>query len=144
MPVTVAPVPAPQVAATSEAASMTRAPGLSCLRSCAGDTAQVTLAGELDIATVPHLDGALRRAESDAPSVVLDLRELELMDFGAAQLLLAAHRRIRAAGGRLSVIRGPAEVEWFLALIGVDRELDFVDRPAAGGSLARGWEAGAA
>jgi anti-anti-sigma factor len=78
---------------------------------------------------VPRLDRALRRAESDAESIVLDLRELEFVDSSGAHLLLASDRRIREAGGRLVVVRGSDEVEWFFRLVGLDRELEVVDRP---------------
>jgi len=87
--------------------------------------------GELDIATVPELDRFLRATEVEAGSVVLDLRELELMDANAAQLIVEADRRIARAGGRLIVVRGSAMVDWFLQLIGVDRLLELVDRPPA-------------
>ena len=40
--------------------------------------------------------------------VVVDLRELEFIDTSAC-LLLEGHRRVRSAGGRMLVVRGPAE-----------------------------------
>jgi anti-anti-sigma factor len=92
---------------------------------------RVTVSGELDIATVPKLDRALRRAHSRAKLVILDLRELEFTDSSGAHLILTADRRIRRAGGRLVVVRGGAEVEWLFALIGLDRELELVDQPPA-------------
>jgi anti-anti-sigma factor len=91
----------------------------------------VAVTGELDIATVTRLDQALRRAETDAGLVVLDLRALEFIDSTGAHLVLAAARRIRQAGGRLVVVRGGEQVEWFFALIGIDAELEFVDWPSA-------------
>jgi hypothetical protein len=33
--------------------------------------------------------------------------------------------------GRLIVVRGSPEIEWFFALIGADRELEVVDWPPA-------------
>lgn len=108
-----------------------RLPGFSCVRSKVGEMWRVTVGGELDIATVPELDRSLRGAEIEAGAVVLDLRALELMDANAAQLLVDADRRIARAGGRLIVVRGSAMVDWFLALIGVDRLLELVDRPPA-------------
>lgn len=95
------------------------------------DASLVAVAGELDIATVPCLDQALRRAEADAALVVLDLRPLEFIDSSGAHLMLAADRRIRRAGGRLVVVRGGDQVEWFFALIGIDAALEFVDWPSA-------------
>ena len=97
----------------------------------AGDSARVAASGELDIATVPSLDGDLRRAEARADRVVLDLREVEFVDSSAAHLILAADRRIRRAGGELVVLLGSPEVQWFFALIGLDRELQLVARPPA-------------
>ena len=91
-------------------------------------TAQiVTVAGVLDVARVAELAGELRRAGGRAEFVVIDLRRLEFIDSSGVNLLLAAHRRVRGFGGRMLVVNGPAKIEWFFALIGVDRELEFVD-----------------
>lgn len=106
-----------------------RSPGFSCLRSETEHTVCLTVDGELDIATVPELDRALRRAEADADLVVLDLRALDFMDSSGAHLLVATDRRIRRAGGRLAVVRGPAEIEWFFELIRIDRQLGLVEEP---------------
>ncbi|MDP9346795.1 MAG: STAS domain-containing protein [Actinomycetota bacterium] len=96
-----------------------------------GDAIHVVVRGELDIAAVPQLDIALRRAQAVADAVVLDLRELQFIDSSGAQLILAADRRIRWSGGRLIVVRGPAEIDWFLALVGMDELLELVDRTNA-------------
>lgn len=92
---------------------------------------RVVVSGELDIATVGAFDDALRQAEADAALVVLDLRELDFVDCSSAALMLAAHRRISEAGGRLGVVRGPPQIDWYFELIGLDRELELVDRPPA-------------
>jgi anti-anti-sigma factor len=62
--------------------------------------------------------------------VVLDLRAVEFFDGSAAAVVLAADRRIRGSGGRLLVVRGPAEVDWVFELIGLDRHLELVDWPS--------------
>ena len=98
----------------------------------ADDAAYIAIAGELDIATVPALDRDLRLAEAGTPLVVLDLRELEFIDSSGTHLLLATHRRMCAAGGRLVVVRGAPEVTWLLELIGLDLELELVDWPPPG------------
>ena len=98
----------------------------------ADSAAIVTVAGELDIARVADLDCELRRAEAHAELVLVDLRALEFIDSSGARLLVAAHRRIRGADGRMLVVRGPAEIDWFFALIGIDRELELVDWPPVG------------
>lgn len=111
------------------------APPLSCLSSSSGVRGRVTVSGELDITGVPQLDGALRAAEQDAETVVLDLRRAEFIDFSAAQLMLATDRRLREAGRRLLVVRAPAEIQLYLTLTGMDRELTLIDRaPAATGA----------
>jgi anti-anti-sigma factor len=97
---------------------------------------RIAVAGELDIATVPELELALRAAEGVAALVVVDLRRLELTDSSGVRLLLAADRHIRESGGRLVVIRGPFEVEWLFGLLGVDRELELVDQAQATASAA--------
>jgi len=92
----------------------------------------VTARGELDIATVPALDGKLRAAEHATPVVVLDLRPLEFIDSSGAALILSTDRRLRRAGGRMVVVRGSVEVQWLLALMGFDRELEFVQEETNG------------
>jgi anti-anti-sigma factor len=87
--------------------------------------------GELDIATVPHLDRALRRAHASSDLVVLDLSGLDFVDCSGARLLLEADRRMRGDGARLIITRVTPEVAWFLALIGMDRLLEIVDDDAA-------------
>ena len=99
-------------------------------RSRAGSTTTLAVGGELDIASVPVLDTQLRAAAREAARVVLDLRSLEFLDASGAALLVATYRRMRQAGGRLLVVRGPFEVQWLLELMRVDRELEFVGQPA--------------
>ena len=100
----------------------------SCHRYAAPSAVRVAVEGELDILTVPHLDRALRRAEGDAEAVILDLRELEFVDSSGAHLLLAASRRIREAGGQMTIVRSAYGADRFFTLIGLDRELDLVER----------------
>ena len=91
------------------------------------------MAGELDIATAPQLDRALRSAwaSTSADVMRLDLRRLEFIDSTGVRLLLDADRCIRHAGGRLIIVRGPAEINWLLALMGADRLLELVGRPSS-------------
>ena len=99
-------------------------------RSRAGSTTTIAVSGELDIASVPALDTQLRAAAREAVRVVLDLRSLEFVDSSGAALLVSTYRRMRQAGGRLLLVRGPFEVQWLLELMRVDRELEFVGQPA--------------
>jgi anti-sigma B factor antagonist len=104
----------------------------SCRRSTIDGVVHIVVGGELDIATVPQLDAALRRAWASSDVLVVDLRKLEFIDSSGAHLIVDADRRIRRAGGRLIIVRGPREVDWLFGLLGLDRALEFVDRPPTG------------
>jgi len=117
-------------ALAAESAAAIDIPGTPALVQCEAQSAVwVLLTGELDLVTVPQLDETLRRAETDAELIIVDLRGLEFIDSSGAQLLLAVQRRVRGAGGRLVVVRGPDEVDWYLALVGFDREFMLIDQP---------------
>lgn len=111
-----------------------RTPGMGLLRlsSLTADaTARVSLSGDLDVATVPELDDALRRAQADAATVVVDLRGLGFIGAGGVELMLATEDRIRQAGGRLLVVRGPSGCERLFALVAIEDRLELVDLPPA-------------
>lgn len=93
------------------------------------DCVHVVPTGELDIATVPHLDRSLRVAADTQDDVVLDLRELDFIDSSGGHLLIAADRRIRRSGGRLLVVHPSGEVAWLMRLMGIDRELELIEAP---------------
>jgi anti-anti-sigma factor len=120
-------MPTAQVQRSSPIAAQSPLP-FTYRRSRAGSTTTIAVCGELDIASVSVLDRQLRAAARDASLVVLDLRSLEFVDSSGAALLLWTSRRMRQAGGRLLVVRGPLEVQWLLELTRVDRELEFAGR----------------
>ena len=122
-------MPTAQVQRSSRIAAQSLLP-FTYRRSRAGSTTTLAVGGELDIASVPVLDTQLRAAAREAARVVLDLRSLEFLDASGAALLVSTYRRMRQAGGRLLVVRGPFEVQWLLELMRVDRELEFVGQPA--------------
>jgi anti-anti-sigma factor len=78
------------------------------------DAVWVRLAGELDIATTPHLEGALR--ELHARLVVLDLRELAFMDTCGLHAIVDAGIRARDVGHRLLLLAGPPAVDHVFTL----------------------------
>lgn len=72
------------------------------------DGVVLALRGELDIATGPVLDAAVRAAVQDAPAptrLVLDLAALEFADVAGLGVLLP-HQRALAAGGGSVVLQG--------------------------------------
>ena len=78
--------------------------------------ASIALRGELDLATVPELEGHLAPFESDGVSaIMLDLRELTFIDSVALQSLVRARKRAETNGQRL--IAGRCETKC-AALVG--------------------------
>ena len=72
----------------------------------APDATWVRLAGELDIATTPRLERALREPRLQARLVVLDLRELTFIDSCGVHAIVDASIRARQAGHRVLLLRG--------------------------------------
>lgn len=62
----------------------------------------IALRGELDVATVPQLDDALREAiAAGCSALVIDLMELTFLDSTGLMVLLNGLRRIARKDGRL-------------------------------------------
>jgi anti-anti-sigma factor len=100
-------------------------PAFSCSRTNRGrDAVSVCAAGELDIATAPKLERALRDAQSQARLVVLDLRELAFMDSAGAHVIVNASRRARQLGRRLVLLRTPPDVDRIFTLTGSFDEVE--------------------
>lgn len=95
-----------------------------------GNGALVAPRGDIDLATVPALDEALRLAEESHKLVVLDLREVPFMDSSGLHTLIAADLRMREQGGRLVVVQGGDQIRRLLGLTGADKQLEMVDDPA--------------
>ncbi|MEU6520882.1 STAS domain-containing protein [Streptomyces sp. NPDC046978] len=65
----------------------------------------VSAAGELDIATTVHTDAIFTAASSGTqPQVVIDLRQVTFLDCAGARPVVTAARRIREAGGSLTLL----------------------------------------
>jgi anti-anti-sigma factor len=91
-----------------------------------GDTHVVALLGELDIAGAPSLEEELLRVETgDAPSIIIDLGELEFIDSTGIRLLVMAAER--CDDGRLSLLRGPKQVHRVFEITDLATRLPFAD-----------------
>ena len=96
--------------------------------------ARVALAGALDLATVPALEGHLAEVEGDGVSaIMLDLRELTFLDCSGLNAFLAARSRATLNGHHLIFVRaGPrprrlfelADAEFLLNDQEADRVID--------------------
>ena len=87
------------------------------------------LSGELDVsnATAAHkrMLGLDLRPGSQ---LVLDLRELTFMDSTGIRLILQAGEHARMHGAGLLVVRPPAAVMRVISLVGLDEQLEIVER----------------
>jgi anti-sigma B factor antagonist len=85
----------------------------------------LSIAGELDIATVPRVRGALASpAVAGADTVVVDLTEVTFMDSTGLAAVLELERELTARGGRLVIAcpEGPARL--LLDVTGVAARLE--------------------
>ena len=97
--------------------------------------AHLSLRGELDLATVPKVEEALKRIEGSRPPViVLDLAGLTFLDSTGLRMVVTADQRARAEDRRLAVVRGPESVQRVFSITRLDEHLDMVDDVSAVGS----------
>jgi anti-anti-sigma factor len=92
-----------------------------------GGAAWVQVAGELDLATSPKFRETVEEAQRVARVVLIDLRELGFMDASGVHVILDAARDSRPYGGRLLIVRGPAQVDQVLALTEVSKQVVIFD-----------------
>ncbi len=100
---------------------------LCTLRQSGRDAAWVRVAGELDLVSAPQLAQALRKAQSRARRVVLDLRGLTFMDCAGIHVVVAASDDARRAGAHLVLVRGPSHVDRLFTLTGTSGAVEIVD-----------------
>lgn len=82
--------------------------------------------GDLDIAGAPDLKDALRLAlASDATSIIVDLRGIELLDSTGLRALLEA--RAEDTADRVRFVAGNEHVQGVLRIAGLEDALPFVD-----------------
>jgi anti-sigma B factor antagonist len=88
-------------------------------------TQVVAVAGELDRATGPALERALRTAPKEVRgAVIVDLTGCVFMDSAGLGVLERTHRRIGRSGGRLAVVVENRSILKLFRLTGLDRLLD--------------------
>jgi anti-sigma B factor antagonist len=76
----------------------------------------VTVTGELDLATTPHLQKTLSRYKG---RVVLDLRRVEFIDSTGIRMMIQEKKRLVAAGSDLRLLINPT-VRRLVELTGID------------------------
>ncbi len=93
-----------------------------------GARVRVVPVGELDLATAPVVDEALRAAyDEDHQSLALDLREVIFMDSSGLRLILGWNATARGDARQFGVIRGGADVHRVFEATRVVDHLTFVE-----------------
>jgi anti-sigma B factor antagonist len=91
------------------------------------------LAGEFDMAGVDRFERLLAADQSsETTTFVVDLRGLTFIDSSGLRALIMADQRVRDAGGRFVVVKGPDRVNEVLEVTGVARQIELVDKPPTG------------
>jgi anti-sigma B factor antagonist len=80
-------------------------------------TRVVSIRGELDLYTGPHLERAL----DSASDIVVDLAECTFIDSTALGILLAAKQRLRGSGARLAVVTDDHNIRKVFEITGLDK-----------------------
>jgi len=69
-----------------------------------GSVSVLELNGDIDVSSAPTLQAALQQLMDDGKRlVVLDLEAVPFMDSSGLGVLVAAHRRLTAAGGQIAL-----------------------------------------
>jgi stage II sporulation protein AA (anti-sigma F factor antagonist) len=93
-----------------------------------GPEALVHVAGEIDAATAPTLGEALDAAiDQGMRTVVIDAAEITFIDSSGLSVFVAAHKRLKAAGGELVMSAASAAVRRLLGIAGLDRVITVRD-----------------
>ncbi|HTB70369.1 MAG TPA: STAS domain-containing protein [Solirubrobacteraceae bacterium] len=92
--------------------------------------ATLTLAGELDIATVPRLQEAVEAAlASDPTRLIIDLRPLGFLDSSGLRQMLMLADRAGEEGWELLLVRPAEQVLAIFQVTRAEENLPFVDEP---------------
>ena len=90
----------------------------------------MTLSGELDLATAYAFDRRLLDVEARKPSlIVVDLRQVTMLDSAGLARLVSAQRRARRGHWRLVLVRGGRTVMRVLQTTRLDEMLELTSDP---------------
>lgn len=95
-----------------------------------GGTATVTVAGELDAATLVQFEAALPPV-AQGGGIILDLRRLAFIDSSGIRVLMTLDVRARNEGWTLAIIQQPGAVQRVLDVCRVHERIRTVGDPAA-------------
>jgi anti-anti-sigma factor len=86
--------------------------------------------GEIDLATVDLVRGAVESTWQHGDELVIDLREVGFMDTSGLRYTLELHDRSQHEGWQLRIVRGPVPVRRVFDVAGLEPRLPFVDDPS--------------
>jgi anti-anti-sigma factor len=93
-----------------------------------GADLNVTLEGELDLASSKRLEDELMKLEDEAPPLItLDLRGVTFIDSTGLSTLINADGRARKAARGLRIVAGEGPARRILRTVGLLERLDVVD-----------------
>ncbi len=96
------------------------------------DLAVITVAGEVDIYTAPHLkECLLGLLDEGVWRVVVDLSSVSFIDSTALGVLIGAVRRVNDNDGSMALVVTGRSVRRVLSITGLDRVLAIYDTRAA-------------
>ena|SRR5271165_1703351 len=94
------------------------------------DAGCLIIVGELDIATTPQLQEAVRATIArGVRELTIDLRELSFMDSSGLRLLITLHEHAGNEGWILRLLKPAEPALTILVLTGADKNLPFVEDP---------------
>jgi anti-sigma B factor antagonist len=92
------------------------------------ESATVTLAGELDIATVPRVEEAIEATlTGEVQTLTIDLSGLGFVDSSGLRLFIVLDQRAAEQGWELRLMRPDAQVLTVFQVSGVEENLPFVE-----------------
>jgi anti-sigma B factor antagonist len=96
-----------------------------------GTTLVVAPRGEIDLATVDVVRGAVEGEWHSGDDIVLDLREVGFMDTSGLRYVLELVEKASKDGFDVRLVKGPAAVQRVFEVSGLEPRLPFVDSSEA-------------
>lgn len=87
-----------------------------------GDTAMISLVGDVDLEHTPDVHAALVRLSDEQPArLIVDLGEVAYMDSSGVGMLVDVYRRVKGYGGQLILAAVQPRVRGILEITQVDQ-----------------------
>ena len=83
----------------------------------------VTVAGEVDIATVPQLQKRLTEPAASGQPLIVDLDQVTFLDAAGLGVLASAASRAAARGASLQAVCARRQVQRLFTITGLDRQI---------------------